>query len=91
VRRPFEPYDRTRCRQRKPYRESSPGRSQHYFLEFQSLFEQLRGASREELARIMATVGGPTLLARLGATFAAWCADDEYSPFVAPYRVPTPR
>jgi GT2 family glycosyltransferase len=54
------------------YRESSSGRSQqaNYFLEFRSLFEELQGASREELARIMATVGGPTLVARLGAGFA---------------------
>ncbi len=54
------------------YRESPSGRSQqaNYFLKFQSLFEQLQGASREELARIMATVGGPTLVARLGAGFA---------------------
>jgi glycosyltransferase involved in cell wall biosynthesis len=54
------------------YRESSSGRSQqaNCFLEFRSLFEELQGASREELARIMATVGGPTLVARLGAGFA---------------------
>jgi glycosyltransferase involved in cell wall biosynthesis len=54
------------------YRESSSGRSQqaNYFLEFRSLFEELQGASHEELARIMATVGGPTLVARLGAGFA---------------------
>jgi glycosyltransferase involved in cell wall biosynthesis len=50
-------------------RESPSGRSQqsNYFLNFQSLFEQLRGAPREDLARIIATVGGPTLVARLGA------------------------
>jgi GT2 family glycosyltransferase len=54
------------------YRESASGRSRqaNYFLEFQSLFEQLEGASRAELARIMETVGGPTLVARLGAGFA---------------------
>jgi glycosyltransferase involved in cell wall biosynthesis/GT2 family glycosyltransferase len=54
------------------YRESASGRSRqaNYFLEFQSLFEQLEGASREELAHIMETVGGPTLVARLGAGFA---------------------
>jgi glycosyltransferase involved in cell wall biosynthesis len=50
-------------------RESPSGRSQqsNYFLNFQSLFEQLRGAPSEDLARIIATVGGPTLVARLGA------------------------
>jgi hypothetical protein len=42
----------------------------NYYREFQSLFEQLQGASREELARIMAAVGGPTLVPRLGAGFA---------------------
>jgi GT2 family glycosyltransferase len=54
------------------YRESEADRSPqaNYFLEFQRLFEQLERASREELARIMAAVGGPTLVARLGAGFA---------------------
>jgi glycosyltransferase involved in cell wall biosynthesis len=54
------------------YRESSSSRTQqvNYFLEFRSLFEQLQGASREDLARVMVTVGGPTLVARLGAGFA---------------------
>jgi glycosyltransferase involved in cell wall biosynthesis len=54
------------------YREGSSGRTQraNYFLEFRSLFDQLQGASREELARIMAAVGGPTLVAHLGAGFA---------------------
>jgi glycosyltransferase involved in cell wall biosynthesis/GT2 family glycosyltransferase len=53
------------------YRESSSdgSRQANYYLEFRSLFEELQGASREELARIMATVGGPTLVARLGAGF----------------------
>jgi hypothetical protein len=50
-------------------RESPSRRDQqaNYFLKFQSLFEQLRGAPSEDLARIIATVGGPTLVARLGA------------------------
>jgi hypothetical protein len=50
-------------------RESPSGTKEpaNYFLSFRSLFEQLRGAPSEDLARIIATVGGPTLVARLGA------------------------
>jgi hypothetical protein len=53
------------------YRESASSRSEqaNYFREFQSRFEQLQAASRDELARIMATVGGPRS-ARLGVGFA---------------------
>jgi glycosyltransferase involved in cell wall biosynthesis/GT2 family glycosyltransferase len=38
----------------------------NYFQNFQSLFQQLQGAASEDLARIIAAVGGPTLVARLG-------------------------
>jgi O-antigen biosynthesis protein len=50
-------------------RDSPSGGSQqaNYFLNFRSLFDQLRGAPSEDLARIIAAVGGPTLVARLGA------------------------
>jgi hypothetical protein len=50
-------------------RERPSGRkeSANHFHRFRSLFEQLRGAPSEDLARIIATVGGPTLVARLGA------------------------
>jgi hypothetical protein len=34
------------------------------FLNYQSLFEQLKGAPSDELVRILGTVGGPTLAAR---------------------------
>jgi glycosyltransferase involved in cell wall biosynthesis/GT2 family glycosyltransferase len=37
------------------------------FFYFQSLFEQLHAAPSRDLARIIATVGGPTLVGRLGA------------------------
>jgi hypothetical protein len=49
-------------------RESPPreSRQANYFLKFQSLFEQLQGAPRADLVRIITTVGGPTLVARLG-------------------------
>jgi glycosyltransferase involved in cell wall biosynthesis len=48
---------------REPPRED---RQANYFQNFQSLFEQLKGAASEDLARIIAAVGGPTLVARLG-------------------------
>jgi glycosyltransferase involved in cell wall biosynthesis len=37
------------------------------FLRYQSLFEQLEGAPSRDLARILASVGGPTLAANHGA------------------------
>jgi O-antigen biosynthesis protein len=47
-------------------RPSREDQEANYFQHFQSLFEQLQGATSEDLARIIAAVGGPTLVARFG-------------------------
>jgi glycosyltransferase involved in cell wall biosynthesis/GT2 family glycosyltransferase len=51
------------------YRESPSDGNQraNHFLRFRSLFEQLRAAPSEDLAHILAVVGGPMLVERLGA------------------------
>jgi hypothetical protein len=50
-------------------RENPSGQSGQVspFLRYQSLFEQLQTAPSRDLAQILAAVGGPTLVARLGA------------------------
>src|SRR5262249_36518938 len=50
-----------------PERPSHGAQQESDFQYFQSLFEQLQGAASGELARIIATVGGPMLVARFGA------------------------